>query len=314
MAQDRKSVTSSASGAGVLFSQPGSVGLYARCWGTRGSLPSPGPHTVRYGGNTSCIEVCSSGGRRFVFDAGSGIRPLGERIVAGGQAHTPLDLFLSHFHWDHIQGLPFFAPLYDPATQLTIHGARQGDRDAQSLIAGQMGPVYFPVPFEAISAKLQFHDVTEAAWQVGDVQVAAFRVRHPMFTYGYRIRSRGASIAYIPDNELVGGPWPMVSGWYDALCEFVAGADVLLHDAMFTDAEYPHYEGWGHSSFSQATQLAIDAGVRRLHLFHHSPERTDDQLDRILLELREDVASRGFGLEVGVAAEGEELLVEERIP
>ncbi|MGQ0563333.1 MAG: MBL fold metallo-hydrolase [Gemmatimonadota bacterium] len=289
--------------------QPAAASMQVRCWGTRGSMPSPGMATAGYGGNTSCIEVMARG-RRFIFDAGSGIRLLGEQLVQNNSEPIRAELFLTHFHWDHIQGLPFFAPLYNAATRLRVHGAKQGDIDIRTLIAGQMGPIYFPIPFETVAAHLDFEHLSGRPWVEPGVEVDAIRVRHPAHTYGYRISADGATIAYVPDNELHGGHYPMpAKQTYLDLVAFLREADVLYHDAMFSDAEYPRREGWGHSTFNQAVQLAEDAGVRRLYLFHHAPERTDAELSRILEELRDDIARRGSQLEIGVAAEGEELTV-----
>lgn len=295
----------------VMVPQNGFV-MQARCWGTRGSMPSPGMATAGYGGNTSCIEVVAQG-RRFIFDAGSGIRLLGEQLMREASEPIRAELFLTHFHWDHIQGLPFFAPLYNPTTRLRVHGAKQGDIDIRTLIAGQMGPIYFPVPFERIEAHMEFEHLNGDTWHEPGVEVDGIRVRHPANTYGYRIRSNGVSLAFIPDNELHGGSYPLdQKKTYADLVAFLGDVDVLYHDAMFSDTEYPRREGWGHSTFSQAIQLAEDAGVRRLYLFHHAPERTDAELSLILDELRDDIARRGSKLEVGVAAEGEDILLEER--
>lgn len=288
-----------------------SFAMQARCWGTRGSMPSPGMATAGFGGNTSCIEVIAQG-RYFIFDAGSGIRLLGDDMMRESQT-IRAELFLTHFHWDHIQGLPFFAPLYNAATRLRVHGAKQGDIDIRTLIAGQMGPIYFPVPFERVEAHMEFEHLNGDTWHEPGVEVDAIRVRHPANTYGYRIKSGNASLAFIPDNELHGGSYPLdAKRTYDELVTFLGDVDVLYHDAMFSDAEYPRREGWGHSTFSQAVQLAEDAGVRHLYLFHHAPERTDAELTRILEELRDEIARRGSKLEVGVAAEGEDILLEER--
>jgi phosphoribosyl 1,2-cyclic phosphodiesterase len=254
--------------------------------------------------------VLSGDGRRFIFDAGSGIRLLGENIARTGEA-VRADLFLSHFHWDHIQGLPFFAPLYDAETNLRVHGAKQGDTDIQALIAAQMGPVYFPVPFEAVAANLEFRHLGQEPWLDGDVAVRSIRVRHPGWTHGYRIDVGSASIAYFPDCELIGGHYALPQKeTYDAIVRFLHGVNVLFHDAMLSDVEYVRREGWGHSSYTQAVQLAEDAGVGRLQLFHHAPERTDEELSRILEELGDDLARRGATLDLGVAIEGEELLVD----
>jgi phosphoribosyl 1,2-cyclic phosphodiesterase len=267
--------------------------------------------TAGYGGNTSCVEVIARD-RRFIFDAGSGIRLLGEHLTSLGEP-VRAELFLTHFHWDHIQGLPFFKPLYSDKTRIRVHGAKQGDIDIQTLIAGQMGPIYFPVPFERVAAHMDFEHLGNEPWREPGVEVHSMRVRHPANTYGYKICADDATIAYIPDNELVGGNYPLEAGkTYDELVRFLAGVDVLFHDAMFTDAEYAQVDGWGHSTFTQTVRLGEDAGVKRLYLFHHAPERTDAELTRTLEELRNDLARRGSKLELGVAAEGEELLVGER--
>lgn len=288
--------------------EAGRTALRVVCWGTRGSVPSPGPATTRFGGNTSCVEIVA-GERRYIFDAGTGIRVLGNRLAGAGSA-LDVDLFLTHFHWDHIQGIPFFAPLHSDGTVMRIHGARQQGTDIEDLLKQQMGPVFFPVPYESVAAELAFHHLAGSWWDDGSVEVAAYRVRHPADTYGFRIRSRGASVAYVPDNELIGGRYD-VDGpdWYPGLVEFLRDVDLCLHDAMFTDREYPGVEGWGHSTYSQAVKLAEDAGVKRLLFFHHAPERSDSDLLRILDESRADVERRGSGLMLGIAEEGRELWV-----
>ena len=201
--------------------QRASAALYARCWGTRGSMPSPGMATAGFGGNTSCLEGIA-GERRFIFDAGSGIRPLGDHLLANTSEPIRAELFLTHFHWDHIQGLPFFGPLYNATTRLRVHGARQGDIDIRTLIAGQMGPIYFPVPFERIAAHMEFEHLSGKAWLEPGVEVDALRVRHPANTYGYRISAGGVSLAFVPDNELVGGQYPLPARKaYDDLVRFL---------------------------------------------------------------------------------------------
>lgn len=288
--------------------EAGRTVLRAVCWGTRGSVPSPGPATTRFGGNTSCLEIVA-GERRYIFDAGTGIRVLGNRLTGEGSA-LDVDLFLTHFHWDHIQGLPFFAPLHGEGTTMRIHGARQQGMGIEELLRRQMGPVFFPVPYESVAAQLAFQHLSGTPWDDGIAEVAAYRVRHPADTYGFRIRSGGVSVAYVPDNELVGSRYE-VDGpdWYAGLVEFLKGVDLCVHDAMFTDDEYPGVEGWGHSTYSQAVRLAEDAGVKQLLFFHHAPERSDDHLLRILEGARAGVERRGTKLELGAAEEGVELLV-----
>ena len=282
-----------------------------RFWGTRGSIPSPGPATARFGGNTSCLEVQYGEGKRIIFDAGSGMRPLGHEIMASGPPPTGT-VFLTHFHWDHIQGFPFFAPLYHERSNLQIVGPMQQSIDIRSLFAGQMGPVYFPVPFSALSANIGFHHLNDGTWEGDGFEVSALRVRHPSFTVGYRIEIGGRVAIYVPDNELGGGSYDVGAGWEERFVEFIRGADVLIHDAMYTDEEYTRREGWGHSTFAQALELAARAEVGRLFLFHHSPERTDEELSAIVEELVETVERRGYRLGVEAADEGEAFVMEEK--
>jgi phosphoribosyl 1,2-cyclic phosphodiesterase len=271
--------------------------LTATCWGTRGSVPTPGPSTVRYGGNTSCLEV-RAGGRRYLFDAGTGIRALSQHLGSTGPMEA--ELFLSHFHWDHVQGFPFCGQLYHPDTRVRVHGPPQDGAGVASVMAGIMAPAYFPVPLEALSPGVEFVDVDARPWTDGVAEVTALRVLHPGFTCGYRMDCGGASLAYVPDNELDA----MDDERYRRMVNFAAGVDLLVHDAMYLDDEYARVRGWGHSRVDDAVRLAEDAGARRLLLFHHDPERSDDALDAIVGDVRRGVAERGSALEVFAAAEG----------
>jgi phosphoribosyl 1,2-cyclic phosphodiesterase len=278
--------------------------LRVTCWGTRGSIPAPGPATVRFGGNTSCVEIRAAR-CRLIFDAGTGIRALSGSLAEEGR---PLDahLFVSHYHWDHIQGFPFLAQLYEPATKLRVHGPMQGDIPVDEALEGQMSPVYFPVPLGAIAASVEFATADGSPWRGDGVCVEAFRANHPGVTYGYRVSAGGAVAVYIPDNELGDAPDP---AWYGGLVDFVRGADLLLHDAMLTDAEYELRRGWGHSTFAQAVRLAEDAGARRLGIFHHAPDRSDAELEAIAAQLRSGLVARGSLLALGVAAERQEIAI-----
>ena len=284
----------------------GAGALTLRFWGTRGSIPSPGPATAGYGGNTPCLEACV-GDRRMIFDAGSGIRLLGTHLLENGSS-LDAAIFLTHFHWDHIQGFPFFGPMYKGDAHLRVIGPMQENLDVQSLFAGQMGPIYFPVPFEAIAAKMTFEHLNDGVWTSDGASVSAMRVRHPSFVVGYRLDANGRSFCYVPDNELMGGGYPVGHDWRERLVRFCGGTDLLVHDAMFTEEEYSGARrGWGHSTFKQALDLAAEAGVKRLLFFHHAPERTDAMLAEIVDRRREAAASRGLELEVGAAAEGTEI-------
>jgi phosphoribosyl 1,2-cyclic phosphodiesterase len=286
--------------------KPGRVSL--RCWGVRGSIPTPGAGTHRYGGNTSCVEV-RVGSHRLVFDAGTGIRLLGGHM-SGDWSARRANIFLTHFHWDHIQGFPFFAPLYAPGRELRIVGPEQDEMDIQTLFARQMGPVFFPVPFEALAANTSFQHLNEGEWEEDGVRIRGLRVRHPSFTLGYRIEAQGSVICYVPDNELEGGSYAVDGGdWPARFRRFVEGADVLIHDAMFTNEEYQNRIGWGHSTFEQALELAVEAEVKHLVFFHHSPDRTDDALDRILARFRERSADVD-GPRVDAGTEGVDLVIQ----
>jgi phosphoribosyl 1,2-cyclic phosphodiesterase len=250
------------------------------------------------------------GDRRLVFDAGSGIRQLGIDLLEQG-ASLDAAIFLTHFHWDHIQGFPFFGPMYRREAHLRVVGPMQENLEIKSLFAGQMGPIYFPVPFEAVAAHMTFEHLNEGTWQADGFTVSAMRVRHPSFTVGYRLSAGGRSFCYIPDNELVGGDYPVGRGWREQLVRFCGDADLLVHDAMFTEEEYAaNRKGWGHSTFKQSLDLAAEAGVKRLMFFHHAPERTDAALSEIVDRRREEAAARKLALEVDAADEGTEISFE----
>jgi len=276
--------------------------LVVRCRGTRGSIPSPGPHTIRFGGNTSCVEILF-GDRRIIFDAGTGIRQLGRDLLSESDEREAT-IFLTHFHWDHIQGLPFFAPVHEEDFRIRILAPPQEGVDSEALICGMMGPVYFPLPFDDFPAEISFRDMDEGGWESGGVRIKSMRVRHAAHTVGYRLEAGGYSVVYVPDNELIGGSYPIGGGWYDRLVAFAGDADLLLHDAMFTPQEYPAKEGWGHSTFDQALALAERAGVRKLRFFHHAPPRTDEDLVRIVRSYQGTLGRKGSGLDLRAAEEG----------
>jgi phosphoribosyl 1,2-cyclic phosphodiesterase len=256
------------------------------------------------------MEVCA-GGRRLIFDAGSGIRPLGMDLVERGP--NAIHIFLTHFHWDHIQGFPFFAPLYDREDTIKVIGPKQKDIDVQNLFAGQMGPIYFPVPFSFVAAAMEFEHLNHGSYELGDFTLEVMRVRHPSFVNGYRIRVGGVVICFIPDNELDGDMYGAIEpGFETRIVDFVGDADLLIHDAMYTVEEYPHRIGWGHSTFEQALRLAKEGGVKRLLFSHHDPTRTDYELDALVAKMREDAARSGNGLVVEAAMEDVDYTLERR--
>jgi phosphoribosyl 1,2-cyclic phosphodiesterase len=275
----------------------------ARFHGTRGSVPTPEPQNAGCGGNTPCVEVLGGPGQ-ILLDAGTGIRAAGIGTHTAGVTQqstaAPINIFLTHFHWDHVQGLPFFGPLHDREARVRIHAPCQDRLCGPELLGPALAPVWFPVPLQDFPAVVTLHDLETVVLLGDDVQLMAQRVRHPSITWGLRVHCGGRTLAYIPDNELEPD-----AGDYHALCAFVEGVDLLIHDAMLTEDEYAARHGWGHSTFRQAVRLAEDAGVRMLRLFHHHPDRSDAELERMVRSLRASLLARGSTLDVDLAREGE---------
>lgn len=266
----------------------------------RGSVPAPGSATRRYGGNTPCVEV-RCGERLIILDAGSGIRNLGERLRDGGQA-VEADVLLSHYHYDHLQGLPFFVPLAEPRNHFTFLGPRREGRSVQDALEGQMVPPYFPVTLDQLArARVEFRTVDPGeAFHIGPVRVTSTELDHPGGNLGYRLEYGGRSLVYATDVEHTDVP-------SEALVALARGADVLLHDAMYTGDEYQTRKGWGHSTWNGALATARAAKVKRLVLFHHDPARDDEALDALLRRVKKGfprtVAARE-GLTLRLSAQG----------
>jgi phosphoribosyl 1,2-cyclic phosphodiesterase len=290
------------------------MSLTLRFWGTRGSIPSPGSATVRYGGNTPCVELRTADGWLVILDAGTGIRELGRSLMerANGDG-VDGDIFLTHAHWDHIQGIPFFAPLFHRGNHFTIWGSRSLQTSIDRVVRDQMSPVVFPVSFEELQARIDFQELAEERRAGCGYEVRAIAVRHPGGALGYRFTERNGGdggLVYVSDNELSpSARYDDPPHWRERFVEFAHGADVLVHDTMYTAEEYASFVGWGHSTYDDAVELALDAQVKRLVLFHHRPERTDDEVDRCAARCRELVQARGARLEVLAAAEGMTLIV-----
>ena len=276
-------------------------------WGTRGSIPTPGPTTTRYGGNTACVAVGLGDDHLVVLDAGTGIRALGQDLVHRGSRPNRVDILLSHTHWDHIQGLPFFQPLHHADRTVRIYGARQGTVALEEILNQQMAPVVFPVPMQKLAADIRITEVTEGAFAIGAVRVEAIRLRHPGVTLGYKLipANGGGTLAYVTDNELgQGGDYDVPADWRARLVKFLHGVETLIHDGMFSEESIRARHGWGHSTPRQAVELAIESGVPRLVLFHHEPANGDDAIDRLLADAQSHARRAGTGLSVGAAQEG----------
>ena len=293
-----------------------------RFWGVRGSVPVPGPGTVRYGGNTACIEIRADD-ELIILDAGSGIRELGLALHKEFEPKPiEVSLLITHPHWDHIQGFPFFLPAYDDKNRIRIFGYNGANSGLREILIGQMATPFFPLALYDLPANIEFENVDKMDFKIGRVRIVARRVNHPGVCLGYRVFTSTGSVAYLPDHE----PYESLTmhsaepsgvsaeemneralAERSALMEFLRDADVLIVDSQYTDEEYRSHVGWGHGSIGTAISQAKDAHVRKLVLFHHDPRHDDAMIDR-MVESAQALASEGAdGLIVEAAREGAEI-------
>ena len=279
-----------------------------KIYGCRGSLPTPGKSTNKYGGNTTCLKISSAAGEVAIIDAGSGLNNLGKDLLAEGAVKS-VRFFFTHAHWDHLLGFPFFRPAYRKDFTLTFCSGPHAQSVIRDYLSHQMQAPYFPVELDALSARMVFDcdnpHQEDRFCACGDLQVKAFPVNHPNGGFGYRVMEDGRMLAFAPDNEIgyshPDGP---------ERSEFVnlfRGADLLIHDAQYTDNDYKITRGWGHSTFSATVDLAMEAGVRRLGLFHHDPDRSDSDLDQQVEFCVDRIRARGSSLECFAVRDGMEL-------
>ena len=290
-----------------------------RFWGTRGSLAKPGPTTIRYGGNTSCVEVRAEDGTLIILDCGTGAHDLGQSLVASGERPIRGHLLLTHTHWDHIQGFPFFAPLFIQGNEWDVYAAQGLGQRLEDTLAGQMEYTYFPVTLGQLGATIRYHDLTEGVIELGTVRVITRYLNHPGIALGYRLEADGVAVVYATDHEPHSLHQPDVTDPAQLLpvhredqrhVEFLAGADLVIHDAQYTLEEYPSKLSWGHSPAELAVNFALAAGVKRLALYHHDPLRDDAALDRLVERCRQQAVASG--LDVFAAAEGQTIELAER--
>lgn len=286
-----------------------------RFWGTRGSLATPGPSTIKYGGNTSCVEVVTKSGRRYIFDAGTGARPLGLHLMGTARGPIAATILLSHTHWDHIQGFPFFAPLFVPGNRFTVCGPTGSNSSLPEVLAGQMEYTYFPVELAQLGAEIHYRDIHEGSEEIEGIRISAQSLNHPARALGYRIEADGASLLYLCDHEPYwenlwhsdSEPGKLESILHEGdrrHAEFMQNADVVIHDCQYTPEEYPSKKNWGHSTWSYVTQIAAAANVKNLFLTHHDPNHDDAFLDAIEAKAQALAKSSGSGLKVLCAREG----------
>ena len=251
--------------------------MIVRLWGTRGSIAAPGPDTARHGGNTVCVEVCDGDDARLVIDAGTGIRALGRTLAGVPRVH----ILLSHFHMDHIQGLGFFAPLFDPAVETHLWGPATPGASLRERLMRYLSPPLVPVHLRDLP-HLQLHELPPHPFAINGFEITSDRVCHPGITVGYRITAGGATLTYLSDHEPALGvaDFPLAADWTSGMA-LARDADLLIHDAQYTLAEYPQHVGWGHSAIEHAVAFATLARVRHLVTFHHDPGHDDDAIDRL---------------------------------
>ncbi len=307
--------------------------MKVRFWGVRGSIPTPGPETVKYGGNTACIEVRLDDGRIIIIGAGSGIRALGNKLVFEDMKKGPLDidLFLSHTHWDHIMGFPFFTPIFIPGNKIRVHGpVNIGDEDLEKIVAGQMSYNYFPVKADELAADITYRVLKEETFNLyDDVKVTTIILNHPIIDLGYRIEADNSVLVTVYDHEPYRNLFEgsddedefdeiaRIEGEKAAkinnlrVTRFMKNADLLIHDAQYTNKEYLDSKiGWGHSPMEHVVYTGIKAGVKRLALFHHDPTRKDIELDKLERIIKNRVSKiKSTNIEVFFAREGQEILL-----
>ena len=306
--------------------------MKVRFWGVRGSIPSPGASTIRYGGDTTCIEM-KVGTETIIFDAGSGIRPLGLKLMGEAQGETiKIHLFITHTHWDHIQGFPFFVPAFIPNNHIMIYGADHEAKTLPELFSGQMKREYFPIPIVAMGAELDFIPISEGTLEIGDIEVSSMFVNHPSMAFAYRVNYNGHSVVFGGDHEPYNNmlSYSKIAYQVDGkqldieengkekfsklldkkLALFCQDADLLIFDTAYTLDLYPQREGWGHSYPEYAVQIANMSGIKRLALTHHDPTDTDDKVDAKVEHTRKFIKASKLGIECFAAQAGLELDIE----
>ncbi|MFC1544891.1 MBL fold metallo-hydrolase [Gemmatimonadota bacterium] len=288
-------------------------------WGVRGSIPTPGPNTVKYGGNTTCMQILpdegeSFGGEVLIIDAGTGIRELGMSLMAQPKP-LKVNLLITHTHMDHINGFPFFIPAFIPGTQIDIYGPLHYEKRLEEIFAGQMDYSYFPISSAQLAAEVNYHELNEGEFEIGSLKVRTHYMNHPVLTLGYRITDGTGTIIFTGDHEpyfdIMGDDSgddeddvkAIVEQQNRRLIDFFDHADLLVCDAAYTPEEYETHRGWGHSSTDHAIDWAIEAGIKQLVLFHHEPVHSDEMLDEMEEYARKRISQKGSSLEVGTATE-----------
>ena len=299
--------------------------MKVRFWGTRGSIATPGPGTNHFGGNTSCVEITTDSGGLLVLDCGTGAHGLAAKLMAEGKKPINANILLGHTHWDHIQGFPFFSPAFVKGNSVTIYGPEGSRGSLHEVLAGQMEFTYFPVALNQLPAAITYHDLSEGVEQIGGARIVTQFLHHPAMTLGYRIEADGVAVVYLVDHEPFSDElWSAGAkhGLIDSIlhegdrrhAKFMAGADLVIHDAQYTPEEYPPKKTWGHSTYEYAVQIAAAAGVKQLALTHHDPSHDDSFVADIERKAQALAVQCGTDLNVFCAYEGHEIPSWKRAP
>lgn len=286
-----------------------------RFWGTRGSIATPGPETNHFGGNTSCVELTTGAGETLILDCGTGARSLGAELMSRQQGSIYLSILIGHTHWDHIQGFPFFAPVFAPGNRIDVYAPEGGRRSLQHVLAGQMEFTYFPVELDQLPAAINYHQLSEGRYDIGGATVVTQFLNHPAPTLGYRVECDGAAVVYLTDHEpFAESLWRSDAkpGRIESMlhegdrrhARFMEGADLVIHDAQYTPEEYKGKKNWGHSHFEYVVEVAAAAGVPRLALTHHDPAHDDAFVREVERRARAVAGRLGAELEIFCAYEG----------
>ncbi len=267
--------------------------MILRCYGARGSVPVSGAEYLKYGGDTACLEIRTKDDDIIIVDAGTGIRRLGKRLLS--EERFAYTILMTHSHWDHVIGFPFFQPIYRSETAIQLRGCPQAQGHIQKLLSRTMAAPYFPVPFDELRAEFHYQDTCVLSFWIGSVEVFPINLSHPNGGLGYKFSEDGRSVVFLTDNELDFKHRGGLS--FDSYVEFARGADLLIHDAEYTPEEYDLTRGWGHSTYPRALELAIKAGVKSFALYHHNQDRSDAAQDAIVERCREILAEKKIDME-----------------
>ena len=277
--------------------------MLVKVWGVRGSVPVSGSEYTKYGGDTTCIEVRTANDEIVIIDAGSGIRKLGNRLLE--EKRQRFNLLFTHFHWDHLIGFPFFKPIYFPGTEIEIYGCSFDGNTLNEMLSTVMTSPYFPVRLKDINANIKYHRACVKKFQLDDIQITPINLSHPNQAIGFKFEENGKSFVFMTDNELAFSHEGGLD--YQDYIDFVNGADLLFHDAEYTDKDYELTKTWGHSRYKDAMQLALEAEVKTFGLVHHNQERTDEELDDMVIECKLIAKEAGSDMECYAAYEGMEI-------